>query len=38
SLGQRMMTLNLALEIVKVWLSTNFEGGRHQRRIEQIEN
>jgi len=24
-------------EIVKVWLNTNFEGGRHQDRIEKIE-
>ncbi|MDQ6631132.1 MAG: RpiB/LacA/LacB family sugar-phosphate isomerase, partial [Verrucomicrobiota bacterium] len=38
SLGQRMITLDTALEIVKAWLSTDFEGGRHQRRIEQIEN
>jgi ribose 5-phosphate isomerase B len=37
SLGQRMITLNLALAIVRVWLSTPFEGGRHLRRISQIE-
>src|SRR5882724_9273505 len=29
SLGQRMIPEELALEIVKVWLSTSFEGGRH---------
>jgi ribose 5-phosphate isomerase B len=38
SLGQRMMALPLALEIVDVWLSTSFEGGRHIERIKQIES
>ncbi|GBE05257.1 MAG TPA: ribose-5-phosphate isomerase [Nitrospirae bacterium] len=37
SLGQRMMTGETALEIVDTWLSAEFEGGRHERRIEQIE-
>lgn len=37
SLGQRMMPLETALEIVKVWLETSFEGGRHLRRIQEIE-
>lgn len=37
SLGQRMMSLETALEIVRVWLETPFEGGRHQRRIELID-
>jgi ribose 5-phosphate isomerase B len=37
SLGQRMMTLEIALEIVRVWLETPFEGGRHQRRIDLID-
>lgn len=37
SLGQRMMTEPLALEIVLVWLETSFEGGRHVRRIELID-
>jgi ribose 5-phosphate isomerase B len=37
SLGQRMMSLETALEIVKVWLETPFEGGRHIKRIQQIE-
>jgi ribose 5-phosphate isomerase B len=26
----------LARQILEVWLDTEFEGGRHQRRIEQI--
>jgi len=37
SLGQRMMPLELALEIVKVWLETPFAGGRHERRIRMID-
>ena len=37
SLGQRMMSLETALEIVRVWLETPFEGGRHQRRIDLID-
>jgi ribose 5-phosphate isomerase B len=38
SIGQRMISLDTALAIVKVWLETPFEGGRHQRRIEEIDN
>ncbi len=37
AIGQRMITAELALEIVRVWLATPFEGGRHQRRIELID-
>lgn len=37
SIGERMVTLEMALEIVKTWLDTPFEGGRHQRRIELID-
>ena len=37
SLGQRMMSLPLALRIVEVWLATPFEGGRHVARIQKIE-
>ena len=38
SLGQRMMSLDTALEVVRVWLDTPFAGGRHQRRIELIDS
>jgi ribose 5-phosphate isomerase B len=38
SLGQRMMSANTALEIVEIWLSTPFAGGRHARRIAQIDD
>ena len=37
SIGQRTIPVELALEIVKVWLTTPFAGGRHLRRIQQIE-
>ena len=37
SLGQRMMAIEEAFEIVELWLNTEFEGGRHQDRIDQIE-
>lgn len=37
SLGQRLISLETAIDIVNTWLNTEFEGGRHERRIEQIE-
>jgi ribose 5-phosphate isomerase B len=37
SLGQRMVKLETALDIVRIWLETPFEGGRHQRRIDLID-
>ncbi len=37
SLGERMIPEDLALEIVRVWLTTPFAGGRHVRRIAEIE-
>jgi ribose 5-phosphate isomerase B len=37
SLGQRMLSEDEALEIVRVWLETEFEGGRHTRRIEMLD-
>jgi ribose 5-phosphate isomerase B len=36
SLGGRIVGFGLADEIVTLWLQTPFEGGRHQRRIDQI--
>ena len=36
SMGGRIVAFGLADEILKVWLETAFEGGRHQRRIDQI--
>jgi ribose 5-phosphate isomerase B len=37
SLGQRVITLESALEIVRVWLETPFQEGRHVRRIELLD-
>ena len=37
SLGQRLLTAEAALEIVRVWLDTPFEGGRHVRRIQLLD-
>ena len=35
-LGERITGTGLALDIVDVWLRTEFEGGRHLRRVEKI--
>jgi len=35
-LGGRVIDKDLALKIVEIWLKTEFEGGRHQRRIDKI--
>jgi len=37
SLGERMMALDMALEIVRIWLETPFEGGRHVDRLALID-
>ena len=37
SLGQRMISIESALDIVRIWLETPFEGGRHQHRIDLID-
>ena len=36
SIGQRMIPEDLALKIVRIWLETSFEGGRHLKRVEQL--
>jgi ribose 5-phosphate isomerase B len=36
SLGARVVATELALDILDVFLATPFDGGRHQRRIEEI--
>jgi ribose 5-phosphate isomerase B len=36
AMGGRIVAPGLADEIVALWLDTAFEGGRHQRRVEQI--
>lgn len=36
-LGERIISQETATEILKKWLETSFEGGRHQTRVELIE-
>ena len=36
ALGARLVAPTLALDILDVWLSTTFEGGRHVARLEQV--
>ncbi|MEI7942550.1 MAG: ribose 5-phosphate isomerase B [Candidatus Riflemargulisbacteria bacterium] len=38
ALGARTTSLDEAIKIADVWLTTEFEGGRHQRRVEMLEN
>jgi ribose 5-phosphate isomerase B len=37
SLGQRLVSWETAVVIVGIWLTTPFEGGRHQRRIALLD-
>ena len=37
TMGERILGVDLALEILDVFLGTAFEGGRHRKRIEQID-
>lgn len=36
-MGGRVIGTELAKEIVRVWLETKFEGGRHKKRIEKFD-
>ena len=36
SIGERLISLELAFTIVDSWLESDFEGGRHLRRIEML--
>jgi len=36
SMGGRIVATGLADEILELWLNTQFAGGRHQRRLDQI--
>ena len=38
ALGGRTTGEELAMEIVDGWLDTQYEGGRHQRRVEMLDN
>jgi ribose 5-phosphate isomerase B len=37
AMGERVIGPGLALDIVKIWLETEFLGGRHERRIEKVK-
>ncbi|KAB2491662.1 ribose 5-phosphate isomerase B [Priestia endophytica] len=37
SMGERVIGPGLAREIAKVWLTTPFEGGRHEKRINKVK-
>ena len=37
SLGARFMSEEKMYKIIEIWLSTDFESGRHQRRIEKLD-
>ena len=37
-LGERVVGKGLAVDIVDTWLKTDFEGGRHSRRVDMLEN
>jgi ribose 5-phosphate isomerase B len=36
AMGGRVVAPGLADEIVRLWLTTPFDGGRHQRRVDQV--
>jgi ribose 5-phosphate isomerase B len=37
SVGERMISEDLLVKIVRIWLETPFEGGRHVKRIEMLD-
>ena len=37
SLGARFLSPERSLEILKIWLKTDFEGGRHENRINKLD-
>jgi ribose 5-phosphate isomerase B len=38
AIGGRVLGRDIALEIVKTWLETGFEGGRHQKRVDKMNS
>jgi ribose 5-phosphate isomerase B len=38
TLGGRTHSLELAVRLVRIWLETEFEGGRHARRVQKIRD
>ena len=37
SLGARFLKKQKMFDIIQIWLSESFEGGRHQRRIDKLD-
>ena len=37
AMGERVIGPGLARDIARIWLSTNFEGGRHENRVNKIK-
>ena len=37
SLGARFISNEKAVEVIKIWLNEPFEGGRHQKRIDKLD-
>ncbi|MCK9588726.1 MAG: RpiB/LacA/LacB family sugar-phosphate isomerase, partial [Terrimicrobiaceae bacterium] len=37
SIGQRMVSIEIALQILDIWLKTPFGGGRHARRVRELD-
>ena len=38
SLGSRFIEPEHAINVIKLWISTAFEGGRHQKRIDKLDS
>lgn len=38
AIGERQISKDLAIKIIDTWLSTEFEGGRHERRIQMLDS
>jgi ribose 5-phosphate isomerase B len=38
ALGERLVPVQEAMEIVRIWLNTAFEGGRHARRVAMLDS
>lgn len=37
SIGQRMISFEIVLDIVRIWLETPFDGGRHAKRVSELD-
>ena len=38
SIGQRMISFEIVLDIVRIWLETPFDGGRHAKRVSELDD